>query len=230
VTSMSRLLNQYGKWSQEKDAKFLEMLDYDPGAKVVDLGCGEADFTLRVKQTINCREIYGTDVWDNALKIARNKGVKAEPMDLNEKLSFSDASFNVVVSNQVLEHLFFPSRFVQEVYRILGENGYAVISTENLGSWDNIACLLFGYTPFSMQFDEQMKIGNPFSPHNKEKLEGYPPHVRIFTFQGLVDLFKFHGFKVERTSASGYLPFNFLADLDHRHARFITVKVRKCEH
>jgi SAM-dependent methyltransferase len=147
-------------------------------------------------------------------------------MNLNEKLNFPDGRFHVVVSNQVLEHLFYPSHFIQEVYRILKENGYAVISTENLSSWDNIISLLFGYTPFSMQFDG-IKIGNPFSPHDKEKRDEYPSHVRIFSFYGLIDLFRFHGFKIVKVSASGYLPFNFLANLDPRHARFITVKIRK---
>ena len=223
---MSRLIRLYEKWEKERDQKFLKMLDYDPNAKVIDLGCGKGDFTLRVKERSNCKEIYGIDVWEDALNEALNKGIKTEKMDLNEKLNFPDGSFDVVVSNQVLEHLFFPSRFIQEIYRILKEDGYSVISTENLSSWDNVMSLLFGYTPFSMEFD-QIKIGNPFSPHDKEKRGEYPSHVRIFSFQGLIDLFKFHGFEIEKVSASGYLPFNFLADFDQRHARFIVVKVRK---
>lgn len=223
---MGRLIKLYEKWEKERDLKFLKMLDYDPDAKVIDLGCGKGDFTLKVKERINCKEISGVDVWEDALKEARNKGIKAEKMDLNEELNFPDGSFDVVVSNQVLEHLFFPSEFIREVYRILKEDGYAVISTENLSSWDNIISLLFGYTPFSMEFD-RIKIGNPFSPHDKEKIGKYPSHVRIFSFKGLIDLFKFHGFKIEKVSASGYLPFNFLANLDQRHARFIIVKVRK---
>lgn len=202
------------------------MLDYDPDAKVVDMGCGKGDFTLRVKEKINCKEIYGVDVCESALTEAQNKGIKAEKIDLNEELGFPDGNFHVVVSNQVLEHLFYPSKLIQEVYRILKEDGYAVISTENLSSWDNIISLLFGYTPFSMGFD-QIKIGNPFSPHDKKNEGEYLSHVRIFSFQGLIDLFKFHGFEIEKVSASGYLPFNFLANLDKRHARFIIVKMRK---
>ena len=223
---MDRLIKLYEKWERERDQKFLEMLDYNPNAKVIDLGCGKGDFTLKVKEKSSCKEIYGVDVWKDALKEAQNKGIKAEKMDLNEELKFPDGSFDVIVSNQVLEHLFFPSKFIQEVYRILKEDGYSVISTENLSSWDNVISLLFGYTPFSMEFD-RIKIGNPFSPHDKEKRGEYPAHVRIFSFQGLIDLFQFHGFKIEKISASGYLPFNFLANIDPRHARFIVVKVRK---
>ncbi|MFX0201449.1 MAG: class I SAM-dependent methyltransferase [Candidatus Hodarchaeota archaeon] len=223
---MSHLIKLHEKWENERDLKFLKMLDYDPDAKVIDLGCGKGDFTLKVQGKINAKEIYGVDVWEDALSEARSKGIKAEKMDLNEELGFSDGSFHVVVSNQVLEHLFFPSFFVQEIYRILKKDGYSVISTENLSSWDNIISLLLGYTPFSMEFD-RLKIGNPLSPHDKKKRREYPPHVRIFSFQGLIDLFKFCGFKIETVSASGYLPFNFLANLDKRHSRFVIVKVRK---
>jgi len=223
---MGRLIKLYEKWEKERDLKFLKMLEYDPDTKVVDLGCGKGDFALKVKGRVNCKEIYGVDVWEDALAEAQSKGIKAEKMDLNEELNFPDSEYDVVVSNQVLEHLFFPSKFIQEVYRILKVDGYAVISTENLSSWDNVISLLFGYTPFSMEFD-RIKIGNPLSPHNKEKRGEYPSHVRIFSFQGLIDLFKFHGFEIEKVSASGYLPFNFLANLDKRHARFIIVKMRK---
>ena len=223
---MSRLIKLYEKWENERNLKLLKMLDCDPDAKVIDLGCGKGDFTMKVKEKINAKEIYGVDVCEGALTEARGRGIKAEKMDLNEELDVPDGSFHVVVSNQVIEHLFFPSIFVQEIYRILKEDGYSVISTENLSSWDNIISLLFGYTPFSMEYD-RLKIGNPFSPHDKKKRGEYPPHVRIFSFQGLIDLFKFYGFKIQKVSASGYLPFNFFANLDQRHARFIIVKVRK---
>lgn len=223
---MSSLIKLYKKWENERDLKFLKMLDYNPKAQIIDLGCGKGDFTLKVKEKVNCKKITGVDIWEVALKESQKKGIKAKKMDLNEKLTFSDDSFDVVVSNQVIEHLFFPSKFIQEVYRILKEDGYAVISTENLSSWDNIISLLFGYTPFSMKFD-QIKIGNPFSPHNGKKRGEYPSHVRIFSFQGLIDLFKYHSFKIKKVSASGYLPFNYLANYDPRHARFIIAKVRK---
>jgi len=75
------------------------------------------------------------------------------------------------------------------VYRILKPGGYAVISTENLASWDNILALILGYTPFSMEFDEGIKkLGNPISPHEKEVDPNYKtPHVRIFTYRGLLE-------------------------------------------
>jgi len=103
----------------------------------------------------------------------------------------------------------------------------AVISTENLSSWDNIAALVFGWTPFSVQFDGFAKVGNPMSPHSNEKYNGFPPHIRIFTYSGLKSAFEQVGLKVMDVKGSGYIPFNFLSSIDPRHCRFLTVKVRK---
>ncbi|NVM21690.1 MAG: class I SAM-dependent methyltransferase [Desulfobacterales bacterium] len=222
----ARLLRLHDKWERERDNDFLSLLERDLKAKVIDLGCGKGDFTLRVREKTGCPVIYGADIWDEGLIEAKKKDIETLKVDLSRKLDFESNEFDVVVSNQVLEHLFYPSQFIREVYRILKPKGYAVISTENLSSWDNIFALLLGYTPFSMQFDE-VKVGNPLSPRNKEELRDYPPHTRIFTFKGLTEISKSVGFKIESVGGQGYIPFNLLAKIDPRHARFLIIKIRK---
>jgi hypothetical protein len=127
--------------------------------------------------------------------------------------------------------LFYPVRFIEETFRILKGGGYAIISTENLSSWDNIAALLFGYTPFSMEFDSGLhKIGNPFSPHEKELNSEYVhSHVRIFAWNGLVELAKFLNFKIEKIWGNGHFLGRFGEIVDKKHCRFVTVKLRKFE-
>jgi 2-polyprenyl-3-methyl-5-hydroxy-6-metoxy-1,4-benzoquinol methylase len=223
---MGSLINIYKKWEMQRDNGFMQLLEKNTEAKVVDLGCGKGDFTIRVKDSINCKEIRGADQWEEGIKTCQSKGIIMERMDFNKKFPFPDESFDVVVCNQVIEHLFYPSDFVKEICRIVKKGGYAVVSTENLASWDNIGCLLFGYTPFSVQFD-QIKVGNRFSPHDTEIVADIQSHVRIFSYQGLIDIFKLNGFTVEAIKGAGYLPLNFLANVDKKHARFTTVKVRK---
>lgn len=220
-------INLYDKWKQKRDEQIISLLEKNPDARVIDLGCGKGEFTIEIQEKIGCREIYGVDVWDEGIKKAREKGMKVIKSDLNKNLSIIAESFDVVISNQVLEHLWFPIQFIKNVRRILKPSGYAVISTENLSSWDNIAALIFGYTPFSMQFDGYLKIGNPLSPHEKEKFDKYPPHTRIFTYKGLKQILEELDLKVEDVKGSGYLPFNFISSIDTRHSRFLTLKVVK---
>ena len=221
-----KLMALHDGWVRQRDDDFLGLLERDLEAKVIDLGCGKGDFTLGVKQKIGCPVIYGTDIWDEGLTEAKQKGVETLKADLNRKLDFKSNEFDAVVSNQVLEHLFYPSRFIREIYRILKPKGYAVISTENLSSWDNIFALLLGYTPFSMQFDEA-KVGNPLSPHDKEDFGDCLSHTRIFTFEGLKEILRSVGFKIESVRGQGYIPFNLFANIDPRHARFLIIKIRK---
>lgn len=220
------LVKIYRLWENDRDKKILELLEFNPKARVLDLGCGNGTFTLKVKEKVGTDEIYGVDIWDEAIEEAKKKGINVYKADLNRKLDFiEDESFDVIVSNQVIEHLLYPMEFIKEIYRILKPSGYAVVSTENLSSWDNIFALLFGYTPFSVQFDN-IKIGNPFSPHNLVDISKYPPHLRIFTYKSLIDIFNMNGFKVENVFGSGHVIFNF-NKFDKRHSRFLILKVRK---
>lgn len=228
VVKMSFKLRIFAKWEDSRERAFLSLLEFNPTAKVIDLGCGRGEFTLKVKEKTGCSEIGGVDVYGEAIAEAKRKGINIKKVDLNEFLPFAENSFDIIVSNQVIEHLFYPVRFMKEIYRILDFGGYAIISTENLASWDNIFSLLLGYTPFSMEFDGGLyKIGNPLSPHEKEIVENYPPHVRIFTCKGLIELAKFVGFKVERVIGNGHILGKFGELANKENCRFVTIKIRK---
>lgn len=51
---MLRLIKLYQRWEKERDYQFLKNLEFNPDAEVVDLGCGNGDFTLKVKEKIRC--------------------------------------------------------------------------------------------------------------------------------------------------------------------------------
>jgi len=225
------MLKLYNKWSNREKRAFLELLEYNPRAKVLDLGCGNGKFTLEIKRKIGTRLVYGVDIHEPSLRKASKHGIIVVKHDLNVfPYPFNSNEFDVIVSRQVIEHLYYPVKFLKEIHRMLKPGGYVVISTENLASWDNIIALLLGYTPFSMEFDEGLvKVGNPLSPHEKRLRDNYQhPHVRILTYRGLIELMKFVGFKVEKVVGSGHIFITRLfEEIDRRHCRFITIKARK---
>jgi SAM-dependent methyltransferase len=225
--NLNFLYNIHQSWSDKKDREFIELLEENGKAKIIDLGCGNGDFTLQVKQKIGSEDIYGADVWNDDLMITKQRGIEVHEMDFNKKFDLPDKIFDVVVSNQVIEHLWYPIQFLENIHRILKNDGYAVVSTENLSSWDNVISLMIGFTPFSLEFDKYRKLGNPASPHNDETGTPYPPHTRVFTLKGLIHAFERTGFVVEKIKGSGYLPFNSISSIDPNHSRFITCKIKK---
>ena len=131
----------------------------------------------------------------------------------------------------MIEHLVDTDNFLNEIYRVLKKDGYAIISTENLASWHNVFSLFFGWQPFSLTniSKEKLGIGNPIALHRNEKISFATwQHIRIFAYRGLKEIFEIKDFKVEKILGAGYYPLpNLLAKVDPRHAAFLTLKIKK---
>lgn len=229
---MSFLMNQRESAYMKNAENILAMYDNDKNAKFLDLGCDDGVWTMKMAKKIGTNFVYGTEILTSSSKKATKNGVNVKISDLNQRLPYKDDMFDIVHSNQVIEHLNNTDMFMDEIYRILKPGGYAVISTENLASWHNIFALILGFIPFSLTNISEKKaaIGNPFAPHaGKESTAASSwQHMRIFTVYGLMDLAKLTGFNVERVLASGYYPLgNLLSNIDKRHSHFFVLKLRK---
>ena len=107
-------------------------------------------------------------------------------------------------ANQVIEHVKRLDHFVTEVARVLRPGGRAVVCTENLASWHNIAALVLGYVPFSAtNVSSRGPVGNPCALHvgDDETLVEAMQHIHVLTHVGLRDIFEKHGFRIEANSA-----------------------------
>ena len=146
-------------------------------------------------------------------------------------MAFKDNFFDVVIANQIIEHLYDTDLFIDEIRRVLKKNGYCIISTENLASWCNIFSLTFGWQPFSITNISKLRlgVGNPLAVLSGEKLKAKSMlHTRVLSINALKELFEIHGFEVKKITGAGYFPFPaILGRLDPKHSHFITIKARK---
>jgi SAM-dependent methyltransferase len=112
---------------------------------VLDLGC--RDGTLTSYYTAGNR-VTGVDIDREALAAARkNLGIETTWLDVaSVPLPFASASFMVVVAAELLEHLPYPQRLVQDVLRILTPGGLFVGSVPNAFHWRKRLAFLGGRT------------------------------------------------------------------------------------
>ena len=96
-----------------------------PGAQLLDAGCGGGLLAPHVPP--GYRHV-GADLSETALQTAREHGVEAVKADVAD-LPFEDASFDVVVAGEILEHVPDLGAVVAEAARVLKPGGLFVCDT-----------------------------------------------------------------------------------------------------
>ena len=104
------------------------------GSRLLDAGCG-----LSIWVTPELRERYaltGVDIQPDSIRACRTiyPGADYREADLYH-MPFPDATFDVVVMREVIEHFRRPADAVLEVVRLLKPGGYFVLTTPNYDSW-----------------------------------------------------------------------------------------------
>jgi ubiquinone/menaquinone biosynthesis C-methylase UbiE len=110
------------KWPS-KDA-LVESLTSKTDA-VLDIGCGEGSMLRYLKQQ-GYSNLHGLEISDYAVRRLRDEGIEMHRGVL-PSIPLPDASFDVVIASQVLEHIIRRRRFLAEIRRVLKPGGRAFI-------------------------------------------------------------------------------------------------------
>ncbi len=94
--------------------------------RLLDVGCG----TMPYKNIFHVKEYIGIDI-DNS--ITRRNNI-ADILYAGTTFPIDDCQFNVVLCNQVLEHVFNPDEFIEEICRVLIPGGKLIITVPFV--WD----------------------------------------------------------------------------------------------
>ena len=121
----------------------------NPGARVLDLGCGEGELLDHLQRDKRVNG-YGLDRDAENIRTCVSKGVNVIEQDLDEGLgNFVDASFDMVVMTDALQAVKEPRELVRDMLRI-GEE--CIVTFPNFAHWRCRAQLaLKGEMPVSKQ-------------------------------------------------------------------------------
>jgi SAM-dependent methyltransferase len=212
---------------EENRRTILAALPRGGGGSLLDLGCHDGAFTVRVAERLGADRVCGVEFIDEHADAARQRGVTVHVGDLDAGLPYADDSFETVHSNQVIEHVRFTDVFLTEIRRVLKPGGLACISTNNLASWHNVGALALGFQPFPMHVSDELTVGNPL---HIDRGQPHPDrgraHLRIFTGRALEELCAHHGLERVDLQTAGYYPLpprlgRAAAKVDSLHGAFL---------
>jgi SAM-dependent methyltransferase len=108
----------------------VELLDPQPGERILDLGCGDGALTEKL-QALGCR-VVGVDQSPDQVRAARDRGLDARVAD-GQALPF-DAEFDAVFSNAALHWMKDAGAVVSSVRRALKPGGRFVAECGGRGN------------------------------------------------------------------------------------------------
>jgi SAM-dependent methyltransferase len=124
-----------------------------PAERALDLGCGDG----RLTALLAARQVTAADVSEVALERARRRVPDAEIVRIepDEPLPLADASFDLVLCAETIEHVRDVQLLLSELRRVLRPGGTLALTTPAHGRLTGLAILLGG---FERRFP-------PLSPH-----------------------------------------------------------------
>lgn len=147
--------------------------------RVLELGCGEGFFGYELKKCYQCH-VTGIELFEEAARPARERLDEV----YNESLDGFDFSrlgkYDLIVANDVLEHLKDPWIVVKQLKEHLTDEGYFVASIPNIQYHQIVTALLKG----RWDYTERGILDRT--------------HLRFFTRQTASELFARNGYIVEK--------------------------------
>ncbi len=122
------------------------------GARVLDLGCGDGALLAHLRTTRGCTG-YGVEIDDANVLACVKRGVNVIQLNLDEGLTmFDDASFDVVLQIDTLQHLRNAEVMLRETVRV-GRAG--IVAFPNFAHWPNRVSVLRGRMPVTKRLPYQ---------------------------------------------------------------------------
>ncbi len=163
-------VKRYNEWLDDFES-------FRQTGNMLDVGCGSGFFLEEAKK--RGWNVFGTEFSDALVAISKAKGIIMQQGGLTED-TFHGIGFDVVVSIEVIEHIYNPADEVRNIHRILRKGGLFFCTTPNFNALSR------------------------YWLKDRYNIIAWPEHLGYFTRKTLKYLLERHGFKTVRTTSTGF--------------------------
>ena len=129
----------------------LPILSVIPKGKLFDVGCSSGNFLLLARK--RGFEVYGMGASEEAVKIAReNFGLNVvKALSFDELPEEFKGPYKIITAFEVLEHVDNPCKFLNDIYSMLENEGFLLLSCPPFYKFEN---LVLGYRKYKWWFHD----------------------------------------------------------------------------
>lgn len=179
------IIKKYFPKYESKNSLYKEIVEQYlfPSAVLLDTGCGSGketplDYSQRVRLAI------GVDISKSVLE---NNNFHQKIIANVEQIPLENNYANIILCQELIEHLLNPDKFFREVSRILRKSGIFIMMTPNLWGWRSLISRLTPYS-FHRRMNKQL--------YDIEDADVFPTYYRANTLFTVQRLLKKYGMKM----------------------------------
>ena len=183
---IDKLLN----FGRKNIKKFLSQRNFKT-QNILDIGAGGGTDLDIAKSIFPNAKLYACEGHPPYQAILKNKNIEVAAIDIeHHPFPYDDNTFDVIICNQILEHVKEIWWIMHEITRVLKPNGSLIVGVPNLASLHNRFFLAFGKQPSTIR-------------NNSAHVRGYTKN----DFIAILDSAFPKGYKLENFYGGNFYPF-----------------------
>jgi ubiquinone/menaquinone biosynthesis C-methylase UbiE len=188
---LNKIIDRSLNYGRDRISEFVSCIDNKGHKRILDIGAGHGDDLLIVKKFNPHAECNGIEIYEPYAEELRKKEIVVYSLNIEyDQYPFNPESIDLVIANQIIEHVKEIFWMFHEISRILKTGGSLIVGVPNLAAFHNRLLLLSGKQPSCIQ-------------NNSAHVRGYTRH----DFLNFLNTCFRDGYNLRAFRGSNFYPF-----------------------
>ena len=119
-------------WHKNKIRNASKIIQHLSFNRCLDVGCASGFMISEIAKKFPDASYYGLDAYDGSIAYAKKQYPSITFKVANaEKIPYKDASFDLLVCYETIEHIEYPAKALKEMKRVLQKNGTVILAMDS---------------------------------------------------------------------------------------------------